>query len=106
MKGLVHLRKRAEELRRQGFTYNEILRDISVAKSTLSGWLKDLPLTDEEKVVLKKRKDKNISRGRIKAAGSLRKRRLDRERQYLKEARKEFEQFHTNPLFCIGIALY
>lgn len=42
-------RKLAESLRRQGATYREILRKVSVSKSTLSVWLRDIRLTEAQK---------------------------------------------------------
>lgn len=106
MKKLVQEKKRATELRRKGLSYSEILKEVPVAKSSLSLWLKDLPLTRNEKTVLKERKDSNISRGRIKAASELRNRRLERERVWLNEARELFRKYKNEPLFHTGISLY
>jgi hypothetical protein len=106
MKALVHEKEKAIKLRRDGLCYKDILKEVPVAKSSLSLWLKDLPLTKNEKYALKKRKNKNISRGRIKAAGVLSERRLDREALWLQEARQLFTENSDNPLFHTGIALY
>lgn len=106
MKAKVQEREQAIQLRREGFSYNDILREIPVAKSTLSNWLKDLPLTNEEKQTLKKRRNSNISRGRIRAATANRRNRLEREKQWLEEAKKEFEQNSNDPFFYVGISLY
>ena len=106
MKALVQEKKKAISLRKKGYSYKEILKEVNVAKSSLSLWLKDLPLTKDEKQVLKKRKDVNISRGRIKAASELRKRRLNREKIWLKEAKQTFLKNKTDPQFHTGIALY
>ncbi len=106
MKSLVQEKTKAIELRKKGLSYRDILKSVPVAKSSLSLWLKDLPLTKQEKYSLKKRKDNNISRGRIKAAGVLSQKRLDREAIWLEEARCLFQQYQQSPLFQIGIALY
>ena len=106
MKALVREREKAILLRKKGYSYNEILKEVPVAKSSLSLWLKDLPLTKEEKQVLKKRTNKNIARGRIMTAAANRKHRLERERAYLKEARQEFKNYIKDPLFHTGVALY
>jgi len=43
------LRERAIQLRKsERLSYSEIVRRLKVPKSTLSYWLKDLPLSDEE----------------------------------------------------------
>lgn len=99
-------KEKAIILRHKGYSYKDILREIHVSKSSLSCWLKDLPLTDEEKLSLKNRKDGNISQGRIKAASALRRLRLERERLLFKEAQKEFHNFISDPFFQVGIALY
>ena len=97
---------KAIELRKQGLSYREILLQLPVAKSSLSLWFKDLPLSKEEKVVLKKRKDSNISKGRIMAAASNRKHKIARGKLYFIEAGKEFLSYADEPLFHTGISLY
>lgn len=106
MKKLVQEKESAVQLRKNGLSYAEILKQVPVAKSSLSLWLKDLPLTNSEKSVLKKRKDKNITRGRIKAAAELRKRRLDRERICFNEAKMIFDKYKDEPLFHAGVSMY
>lgn len=106
MKKLVREKEKATALRKQGYTYNEILKLVPVAKSSLSLWLKDLPLTKNEKQALKHRKDKQIDAGRIKVAGILRTRRLEREKEQLALAKELFGAHTEKPLFFIGIALY
>jgi len=106
MKSKVQEKEKAIFLRRKGCSYNEIIQDVSVAKSTLSNWLKDLPLTEKEKRCLKQRRDSNISRGRIKAAAALRSRRIEREKILFKHAQREFKIFIKDPFFQVGVALY
>ncbi len=106
MKSKVPERTRAIELRRRGFSYRDILQEVRVAKSTLSRWLMDLPLTEDEKRYLKTRNDANISRGRIKAATAHRSNRLARDEALRSVAETEFETHRLDPLFVIGVALY
>ena len=106
MKKLVQEREEAIALRKKGYTYKEILTVVPVAKSSLSLWLKDLPLTKNEKNALKHRKNSQISRGRIKVAGILRSQRLAREQDQLVAAKKIFVKQQNNQLFLTGIALY
>jgi len=49
------LRSKAIDLRKNGMSYSEIKQGLGVSKSTLSIWLKDLPLTTKQ---LKRIKDK------------------------------------------------
>ncbi len=106
MKSLVREKERAMEMRRKGFSYGDILLQLPVAKSSLSLWLRDFPLTEAEKSVLKRRKDSNISLGRIRAASVLKSLRLKRDEIIRLEAVKEYNEFKTDPLFHIGLALY
>ena len=106
MKRLVQEKEKALDLRRKGYTYQEILKEVKVSKSSLSLWLMNMPLTDIEKHALKKRRDDNISRGRIRAAGSHHMRKVIREGFLMKDAKKEFGVMSKDPLFHIGIALY
>lgn len=106
MKSLVHEKAKAIAFRKKGFSYNEILEKINVAKSSLSLWLKDFPLTEDEKISLKKRKNGNITKGRIRAGATHRRNRLLREREYYNEAKVMFNANKEDPLFHIGIALY
>lgn len=106
MKIKVLEKEKAIELRKMGYSYKDILSEIPVAKSTISVWLKDLPLTSEEKKLLKGRRDSNISRGRIKSAAANRRNRLEREKSLFERSKVEFDRFKNNPMFLVGIGLY
>ena len=106
MKALVHEKERAIQLRRKGYSYNEILAEVKVAKSSLSLWLKDTPLTRDEKSFLKNRLDANISRGRIKASAANHTNRLAKKREMIPLIRNEFINFIDEPLFQLGLGLY
>jgi len=106
MRSLVQEKEMAITLRKQGHTYKEILAVVPVAKSSLSLWLKDLPLTKAEKNILKHRTDSNISRGRIKAAAVNHLNRLKREREKIPAIKETFRINIKEPLFQLGIGLY
>lgn len=93
-------------MRKKGHSYREILRKIPVSKSSISLWLRDLPLTEKEKTYLRSRRDANITRGRIRAASSLHTLRLKRDAALFSEARQEFSTHKSSPFFHIGLALY
>jgi transposase-like protein len=48
-------RERARELRRAGHSVKEICRELGVAKSSVSVWVRDIELTDEQLLALKRR---------------------------------------------------
>lgn len=106
MKALVLEKQRAIELRKKGYSYKDIMREIPVAKSSVSLWLKDTPLTESEKHFLKKRKDSNITMGRIRSATANRQNKINKDNLLLQTAKLEFEKYKLDPLFHTGISLY
>ncbi len=50
------LKERAIELRRDGRSYREIQETLSVSKSSLSSWLRDVPVTEEHALLLAQRR--------------------------------------------------
>ncbi|MFA5087048.1 MAG: hypothetical protein WC470_01980 [Candidatus Paceibacterota bacterium] len=95
-------KEKAIKLRKDGFSYSEILKEILVSKSTLSLWLRSVDLAKKQK--------QNITEKRI--AGALRgaKARKDQRIKITKEikdaARKDIENIDEKNLWLMGIALY
>lgn len=106
MKSLVHEKQKAIELRKQGFSYRDIMKEIPVAKGTLSGWLNRLTLSPEEEQKLIDRVQANKDRGASRAALSNRTRRIARDAITEREARAFFEKNKKNMEFLTGIILY
>jgi len=106
MKNLVQEKEQAIRLRRQGLTYAAILNQVPVAKSTLSLWLKDLPLTDAERKTLKKIQNHSISTGRLRAVSANQARHQKNHAITLAAAKDIFATHQGDPLFHVGIALY
>lgn len=97
---------KAIELRKKGFTYKDIMREISVSKSLLSGWFRFLELSKEETEQLRERARMNRDNGNSRAAISNRNKRIERENLVKKEAETVFEKFKEDPKFILGIGLY
>lgn len=106
MKALVQEKAYAIRLRKKGYSYRDILKEVPVSKSSLSLWLKDLPLTAKEKRSLRKRCDANVARGRIRSAAANKQARIQRQKTIVKAAKQEFSKFKSEHLFQVGIALY
>lgn len=106
MKLLFEQKKTAIDLRKQGFSYSEIQKIVPVAKATLSGWFKDLPLTPEESSHLARTAKTKIEEGRNKAITMARKNRLVKEEQAQIVAEKLFELHRHTPDFLIGLSLF
>src|SRR5438132_884804 len=103
MNGKTHLRMKAVALRKTGLSYNEIRKYIPVAKSSLSLWLKNVPLSAEHRKRLYTKQIQILSRG----APSQRERRRKEVAAIIAEAKKEIAvplSFETCRF--LGAALY
>src|SRR5439155_8472889 len=69
------IRAVAEAMRRQGHSYSEIRQVVGVSTSSLSLWLRDIPLTEEHRIAIEQRK----VAGRARTTETLRGRRMARE---------------------------
>lgn len=92
----------AIKLRRRGFSYSEILKEISVAKSTLSLWLGSVGLSKKQKQRLTKKKLAAALRG----AKARKDQRLSITKDIKDKARKEIGTLSKRELWLIGIAFY
>lgn len=59
---------KAVELRKQGLSYGEIQKLLSIPKSTLSHWLRNVVLTKEQKIRLDQNYGNGLIKARVKAA--------------------------------------
>ena len=97
------LKAKAIELRKKGLSYGEIKKEVHVAKSTLSLWLKAIPLTEKQKKRLYTKSVLILARG----PQSQKERRLREIAKIIEEAEKEIQlplSFETYRL--IGAFLY
>ena len=96
------LRSQAVELRKKGWSYREIREVVPVSKSSLSLWLADVVLTDEQRARLQ-----DLScLGQTKAARTIQTRRIARQRSTMDAARAQIPQIAESELFVAGVALY
>ncbi len=96
------LKQRAIFLRQEGKTYSEILREIPVAKSTLTIWLREVGLAKEQIQIIS---EKRIA-AQKKGANARREIRQRRQEQLYTEAAKDISYINERDLFLLGIALY
>lgn len=93
---------KAIALRRRGRTYSEILKQVPVAKSTLSLWLREVGLAKAQKQrITKKRKE-----AQMKGAMARRQQRIVLTDRIYKEAEKEIGLITKRELWLMGIMLY
>lgn len=90
------------KLRKQGFSYAEILKEIPVAKSTLSLWLRDVGLSKRQKQKLTEKKLAAALRG----AKTKKNYRLKITEEIKNKAKNEIGELSRRELWLIGSALY
>ncbi len=95
-------KNRATALRKKGLSYKEILREVKISKSTLSVWLRDIELTQEQI----KRLTNKMDRVRYVVAKRKVAARVERTKKIVDAARIEARLLIKNPLFISGTSLY
>ncbi len=98
----VGLKNRAIKLRRKGFTYSEILKQVPVAKSTLSLWLRSVGLSKRQKQRISKKKLEAAKRG----ARARKTQRLILTKKIKDKAFSEIGKINRKELKLIGTVLY
>lgn len=96
------VRVRAMEMRREGRSYREITESLSVPKSTLSTWLKDVALTGEQRRLLR---EQTPDAGRRRSIAR-RARRIAETERILSDARAAIGPITDRELFLAGIVAY
>ena len=95
-------KEKAIALRKEGKTYNEILKEVRVAKSTLSPWLQDVGLAKKQKQrITQKRKE-----GQRKGARARKDQRIQRSEEIFEQAEKEVGIISSRELWLMGTMLY
>lgn len=95
-------KQKAIKLRKQGYSYSEILKQVSVAKSTLSLWLRSVGLSKKQKQRLTKKKLESALRG----AKKKREQRIALINKIYQEAEKDIKKITNKELWLMGIMLY
>lgn len=95
-------RRKVIELRLQGKSYSEIKKIVNVSKSSLSLWLRNVPLTDEQILGLKEKKERAIERYRE----TMKLKRMRRSSSYYKNQVKKWIPLSDREVFIAGLFLY
>lgn len=101
-----HERLMARELRRKGESIREIAQRVSIARSTVSLWCRDIVLTDDQLEELVSRDRRGAARGRVVAAELAKKRKNERITSNKNVGFERIGTVSNRELFLIGIALY
>jgi transcriptional regulator with XRE-family HTH domain len=100
----VEEKKKVVVLRKQGISLGEIAKRVGVSKGSVSNWVRDVKLTARQREqlnknghsinVIEKRRNTRITNTQNKRES------------IIKKARAEVSQLQSDPLWCIGVALY
>jgi len=95
-------KEKAIELRKRGYSYSEVLKEVWVAKSTLSLWLRSVGLSKRQKQRLTKKKLAAMKRG----WESCRRKRLDITAMIKNKAKSDIGKISKRELWLMGTMLY
>lgn len=95
-------KEKAIKLRKKGYSYSEILREVSVTKSTLSLWLRSVGLSKRQKQRLTEKKLAVLLKGAI----TKRNQRITITEEIKRKAQKEIGKINQRELWLIGTILY
>ncbi|MDR3547623.1 MAG: hypothetical protein P4M11_05025 [Candidatus Pacebacteria bacterium] len=98
-------RLEAHKMRLEGFSYGEISQELGIAKSTLSGWFKDLVLNDRAKERLESRKSVGTEH-LIRLNKQQTHKAQRRARENFLQGKNAIGEMSKEGLLLIGIALY
>ncbi len=96
------LKEKAINLRKQGRTYSEIMKEVPVAKSTISLWLRDVGLSVVRKQILTEKR----RLAQLRGAEAQKRNRIKRQTDIIGYAKKEVGNMTERELWLIGTALY
>lgn len=96
------LRDKAIKLRREGQTYGEILKQIPVARSTLSLWLRNVRLATRQQQYLTEKKRRAMLRGAI----AKKQHRIHRTREMHQKSIEDVKKLSDRERWIAGVALY
>lgn len=94
--------EKAINLRKKGYSYSEILKEVPVAKSTLSLWLRNVGLAKKQ---LQKITEKRI-KGALRGANARKIERINATKIIQEKAKKEINEINKKNLLLIGTALH
>jgi transcriptional regulator with XRE-family HTH domain len=98
----IKAKSKAIELRKKGMSYSQIKNEFGISKSTLSGWLFDMPLSED-----KIRKLRDFNPMRIERCRNTKmKKRENRLSLVYKKVSEDIGKINKRELFLVGLFLY
>lgn len=99
-------KNKAIKLRKKGESISDIAQEISVSKSIVSRWCRDIKLTQKQIDRLSKKMKVGSYKGRMKFLEIVRKRRKEETAKLKEEGIKEIGKINRRDLLIAGTALY
>jgi transposase-like protein len=93
-------------LRREGKSIKEIANLIGVTKNTVSKWVQDLPMTDEQIKNLQEEMCRRGNKGRMIGARMNKEKKIARINVARIEAENKIKKVSENELFYLGLGIY
>lgn len=100
------LRAEVIKLRLQGYTFGQIKRELGVAKSTLSGWLRNLPLNERQLELLAENRERAKDLAVERYIETRRRQKLARLKLVFNKQCDELLPLSEKELFLCGLFLY
>lgn len=94
------IKQKAIALRKEGYSYGYIAKEVEVSKSTLSTWLSEIPYTPNQKTL------ETIGKARTASGKKKAEIKLQSIKEAKTEALKEMGNISNRDLFMLGIGLY
>jgi hypothetical protein len=104
--GKLEEKLKAQELRKQGLSYGQILLQVDVSKDTISRWCRDIKLTNKQKEKLLSNKMLGQRKGSLVAADNKRQKRIERTKEIFKQSKIELGELKKRDRFLAGVAFY
>lgn len=99
-------KEQSVDLRKQGMSIGEIAKKLLVSKSTVSGWCKDIPLSNEAiERISKKGKAKSVA-GLMRYSESVRQNRIAATKISTQKGADALGSLSNRDIYCIGLGLY
>lgn len=102
MPAKLELKDKVVNLRKRGYSYSDILKQVKVSKSSLSLWLKDISLSKSQSDNLTRK----VIRGQILGAKASRDKRLLTSKQIRENAIDEIGKIGKREMLMLGAMLY
>lgn len=97
----------ARELRKDGYSFSEIMNKIpNLSKGTLNGWLKDIKLSQKQQERLLSKIKAGAAKGRLKGAFTNHRKKIEITEQIIKSAKTEAKGKIRDSFFTNGVMLY